>query len=336
MAPLRPLAPAHARHPSGGSMQPGPVQPVSMQPTRWDYSHLPMPFLRFVDMSDKFIDGVFKYHEIIVSIDNEHFFYCNIYRQMGNFNPCEISLQQVDMRPRAIHEIPAEFSNFVISFMRISLHEVFSSPIIPVEHYCPPYTANLKVAPPGVRPYAYLKRPSLSGYSVLEDKTAIAKSVADEAAVGEVLLAHRHPNLAKYWGCVVHSGRIVGLMYGKYAVTLLDRVQSKIPMDTVKCIQDITAGLTHLHSLGYAHNDLSPVNIMMDANDNAVIIDFDSCTVEGGQLSKLGTPGWARPVEEMTGGTRENDFYSLEKLKSWLDREAVLPLQALGTNDQTV
>ncbi|RFN44788.1 serine/threonine protein kinase [Fusarium flagelliforme] len=337
MANLRPLAPAHARCASGGSMQPDSVQPGGMQPNRWDYSHLPMPLLKFVDMTDRFIDGTFHYHEIIVSIDNEHFFICSIYRYMGpNFNPCAIGLQGVDMRPRTTQQIPPEFSNFMISFMKLNMHEVHSSSIIPVAHYCPPYTGNLKVAPPQVRPYAYMKQPSLSGYGVLEDKTVIAKSVSDEAAIGEVLLVHPHPNLAKYWGCVVsNGGRIAGLVYGKYAVTLLDRVQSKIPMDKDKVMQDITAGMTHLHNLGYAHNDLSPMNIMMDANDSAVIIDFDSCTVEGGQLSKLGTPGWARPVEEMTVGTRENDLYSLEKIKTWLNKEAVPPFQALGTNDQT-
>ncbi|KAJ4126993.1 hypothetical protein NW768_008614 [Fusarium equiseti] len=329
----------------GDNMQPGTMQPGTMQPGRQpgmqpndecNFNHLPQPALKFVDKTDRFENGAFKHHEIIISIDNQHFFYCIISRQIPNFNPCGISLQQVDMRPRALHQIPYEFSKFMVSFLKILFNDVWSSPIIPVDHYAPTYTQNLTVAPLAVQGYAYMKRPCLLGYQLLGKPSVIADSVYDEAEIGEILMANPHPNIAKYWGCAVYSGRIIGLMYGRYAVTLLDRVKSKIPINAAKCMQDIKDGLAHLHNLGYAHNDLSPANIMLDSNDNAVIIDFDSCTVEGGQLSKLGPPGWARPVEEMTVATRENDFYSLRKIEAWLQNEGMFPLPSSETNDQNV
>ncbi|RBR14431.1 uncharacterized protein FIESC28_07667 [Fusarium coffeatum] len=320
---IRPLAPAYNR------LDPGfrPAASPNMSPS-WNYSHLPLPFLKIVDVNEQWNGNVFFCHEMIVCIDNEHFFICEIYSQMGNgFNPCTVNLQQVDMRPRGPDLIPQEFTRFAIGFFKVQPHEIFSHPVIPVQHYQPVFTPSLTIAPLPVQSYCYMKMPCLSGYNQLSDKTVIAKSVTDEAIIGEVLLKNPHPNLAKYWGCVVQQGRITSLVYGRYAITLLDRFQSKVPMNIVKVMQEITAGITHLHNLGYAHNDLNPSNIMMDANDSAVIIDFDSCAVEGGELRKLGTPGWSKNAGDMKVSARENDLYGLEKIREWLNQE-------LGVGDQ--
>lgn len=315
---LRPLAPAYNRLDPGFRPAAGP----NMSPA-WNYSHLPIPQLKIVDVNTQYNGSMFFCHEMVVCIDNEHLFICEIYRQMGqNFNPCTVDLHHVDMRPRGPDLIPQEFTKFAIGYFKILPNEVFSHPVIPVQHYQPAFTQGLTIAPFQVHKYSYMKVPSLSGYNQLRDKTVIQKSVTDEAIIGEVLLQNPHPNLAKYWGCVVLQGRIASLVYGRYAITLLDRVESRVPINIPKVMQEIRAGITHLHSLGYAHNDLNPSNIMMDANDNAVIIDFDSCAVEGGELRKLGTPGWSKNAGGMKVSARENDLYGLEKIQEWLNQES--------------
>lgn len=50
-------------------------------------------------------------------------------------------------------------------------------------------------------------------------------------------------------------------------------------------MRGIEDGIQHLHGLGLINNNLNPSNIMMDG-ENSVIIDFDSCKVEGAQLGK--------------------------------------------------
>jgi serine/threonine protein kinase len=101
-------------------------------------------------------------------------------------------------------------------------------------------------------------------------------------------------------------------------MTLAERVETGVPLDTQLCLQGIRAGVAHLHSLGLAHNDINPYNVMMDAGDNPVLIDFDACTREGEALLKFGTPDWFD--ETVRIGSRQNDFYALRKMVEYLSR----------------
>lgn len=78
----------------------------------------------------------------------------------------------------------------------------------------------------------------------------------------------------------------------------------------------IRAGVRHLHSLGLAHNDLNPMNILLDGLDKAITIDFGSCAKLGEQLLSAGTPGWIEYA--YTISARENDEAALRKIDSWL------------------
>jgi serine/threonine protein kinase len=62
--------------------------------------------------------------------------------------------------------------------------------------------------------------------------------------------------------------------------------------DVEDCTNNITSATQHIHSLGLAHNDLSPWNVMIDSNNNPIIIGFGSCQPFGNQLIATGTPGW--------------------------------------------
>lgn len=103
-------------------------------------------------------------------------------------------------------------------------------------------------------------------------------------------------------------------------MTLCQMVRDRTtPLDVDKCMRGIEDGVQHLHGLGLIHNDLNPSNIMMDGG-NAVIIDFDSCKVEGARLgAKAGTVGWQ--IGNSTHAMRVKDPFALSKIRELLIQE---------------
>ena len=84
------------------------------------------------------------------------------------------------------------------------------------------------------------------------------------------------------------------------------------------CLEGIRRGIEHMHAHGYAHNDISPYNIMFDDKSNPIIIDFDTCRPVGNKKGhKFGTPGFYR--ENAKSSEPQNDCYALEMLKKYLD-----------------
>ncbi|KAH8744393.1 hypothetical protein F5883DRAFT_439941 [Diaporthe sp. PMI_573] len=76
------------------------------------------------------------------------------------------------------------------------------------------------------------------------------------------------------------------------------------------------AAAEHLHSLGLAHNDISPPNIMFDNAGQAVLINLDSCAPLGNVITKSGlVTGWKGPID---GYGRQYDRSSAE-----CDKEAI-------------
>lgn len=163
----------------------------------------------------------------------------------------------------------------------------------------------------------YVKRPSLMYYGVDgSQKNCIKEQILQEAEVCEILRKNPHPNIARYLGYIEVNGRVRGLCFHRYSMTLAERVKIGTILDTKLCLEGIKNGILHMHALGLTHNDINPHNIMLDANDNPVIIDFDSCRREGEELVKSGTPDWV--MEDARYATRANDFYGLSKLEEFL------------------
>ena len=80
---------------------------------------------------------------------------------------------------------------------------------------------------------------------------------------------------------------------------------------------DIETAVAHLHSLGLAHNDLNPSNVVIGKNKEAILIDFGSCQPFGKKPMSTGTPGWID--EDFTTSAQEHDLAALPKIKTWLD-----------------
>jgi serine/threonine protein kinase len=159
----------------------------------------------------------------------------------------------------------------------------------------------------------------------------LSDSLLHEATILETLKQHPHPNIVKYYGCLVTNDRITGHCFEKYGQSLMSRVNpgcsgkrlfsaTKRPLKNMSlCLEGIKRGIEHLHSLGLVHNDINPANIMFPAKDDdtAVIIDFGSCR-------RIGEP--AKDVPRTTEWHDDNvvtclpsgDTDALDEIAEWL------------------
>jgi len=139
----------------------------------------------------------------------------------------------------------------------------------------------------------------------------------------ETLSRSPHPHVVAYHGCVVENGYIVGIALEKCTKTLEERCQdTTTPFNVSACLSQIAAALAHLHDLGYCHNDIKPGNIMVRADDTAVLIDFDSCLPVEELLSKGKgqTPGWYDTMA--TTSNVKNDWLGLAKVEDFLRKNS--------------
>ncbi|KAL7944024.1 kinase-like domain-containing protein [Trichoderma barbatum] len=187
---------------------------------------------------------------------------------------------------------------------------------IPPEDIWPQFDKSFTLAPVPLPEDCYVKRASLLDYEASTRGDGIPKLILQEAEICEILRKNPHHNIANYLGCLVVDGKIHGLCFDRYAMTLDEQKENGTPLDATLCLQDIKDGILHLHSLGLIHNDINPRNIMMNADGKPVIIDFDSCKREGEKLVKCGTPDWM--IEDAQYATRDNDFFGLSRLQEFL------------------
>lgn len=159
----------------------------------------------------------------------------------------------------------------------------------------------------------YIKRPKLTNFKA-EDAGLLHQLLLKEADAFELLRQHPHPNLVRYHGCLVKRGRIMGLVLHRCSTTLEKRMKEG----------DIThfnkeSWAKHLHTLGLAHNDLNPANIMLDEHDNATVIDLGSCKRFGEQLLTASTDGWVD--EYFSTSEQRHDEAALKKIQAWLESD---------------
>ena len=182
-------------------------------------------------------------------------------------------------------------------------------------------------------PNVFLKVPSWSYYDGLKaDPTMgfIDRQISGELKMAEILREYPHPNIAEYLGVKIGMtdegyGDVRGLFFRRYKHTLEQRLQDKDLdfLDVNKFQEQIGAALKHIHSLGYIHGDVKPDNIMLDENDNAYLIDFDSMTKQGKSRSctgKGGTPYWYDDDARGLMGPKQ-DFLALSRIENWIWEE---------------
>lgn len=179
---------------------------------------------------------------------------------------------------------------------------------IPKEHIFPSYESDLTECANPQSDDVYIKRPSLFSY---HNSDTISRQLLGEARIWEKLMARPHQNIARYHGCVVQQGRIIGLCFDRYAETWMERRKRGVEVNQ-KWLEGVREGVKHLHTLGLIHLDLCEANIMFRQVDGeeAVIIDFDSCVEEGQSLPDK--RGYV--PDNISVATFEIDWVALERM----------------------
>ncbi|KAI0107459.1 kinase-like domain-containing protein [Nemania sp. FL0031] len=200
---------------------------------------------------------------------------------------------------------------------------------IPQDAYSPLIPPGSTIAPLLPVDQCYIKRPDLFSLTV---DLSHPNPILQELVVCELIRRHPHPNIATYHGCESTNGRVTGLVFERYAVTLLDKLNPGALNKSMfitssdravtnkladRCMLGIEAGLRHLHALGLVHNDLNPNNIMISKDGRPVIIDFDSCRAFGADLGLVKrTYEWYNPDVHVS--VKTNDLDALAEIRVWL------------------
>ncbi|KAI5863806.1 serine/threonine-protein kinase [Durotheca rogersii] len=166
---------------------------------------------------------------------------------------------------------------------------------------------------------AFIKRPGLNCYETMKGSQYIPKAVLEETLIMEQISKTHHPNIIGYFGCRVRRGRITAIVLERLDQTLTQYVHTPAfeQLDKAKFLEALKSAVDYLHSLGLAHNDINPDNIMVK-NGMPVLIDFGSCQPFGKNLQSLGTDGWYE--ELFFTSEKKHDEYSLRKLQEWLQK----------------
>jgi serine/threonine protein kinase len=182
-----------------------------------------------------------------------------------------------------------------------------------------PKDVSLTIAADDDESPSFCKQPGLFQYEP-EQNTGTPKLVLDETLIMETLAKNPHPNIIHYKGCRVRRGRITGIILAEHEETLeqflLNPEHQHDSLDQEMFLAALDSAVKHLHSLGLAHNDINPGNIMINGSHMPVLIDFGSCQPFGKKLQTFGTPGWIE--EEFWTSEKKHDIFGLGKLRQWM------------------
>lgn len=105
----------------------------------------------------------------------------------------------------------------------------------------------------------YLKAPQFTYEDAQPGNTFVADCMLQEARVLERLKTAPHPSIVSYYGCVLKGKRITHLCLQRCYCNLVEYYHIGLPSEERKrLLQEIREGVSHLHALGLAHNDLNP------------------------------------------------------------------------------
>ncbi|OTA53885.1 kinase-like protein [Hypoxylon sp. EC38] len=221
--------------------------------------------------------------------------------------------------------------------LKMSLEDVSSAlTLIPDEEIYPllpesePFLSvapeNLNLAPATELKGVYIKRPPIKDYDWYKEEDCvfiIPATLLEEAIALQHISQHdQHPNIVKFHGCRVRRGRITGLMLDRYESDLREFLKEGKTVNKERFLNGLDSAIRHLHSLGLAHNDINPGNIMVnEISGEPVLVDFGSCHKIGAKLTaSRGTPGWTEEGDDYTTSKESHDISALDKIRLWLDK----------------
>lgn len=197
---------------------------------------------------------------------------------------------------------------------------------IPDEEIFPRWPQDLPLtkAPEELPPDVFIKRPNLELYDIFfESKVVhlIPYGLVEEAEAMEVLRSQPHPNIIGYHGCLVRRGYIAGLVLDRQLDDLNGYLKNGGAIhDRELFMETLESAIRHFHSLGWAHNDLNPHNVVLTKDIRPVLIDFGSARRIGDKLStSRGTKEWIDgEMKDYTTSEVQHDTSALAKIRTWL------------------
>jgi serine/threonine protein kinase len=186
---------------------------------------------------------------------------------------------------------------------------------------------KLREAPETLPPDdVFIKRAPLELYEMLRQlgiEKQLSTSLIAEAQVLEELSQHPHPNLIGYHGCRVVRGHITGLVLDKHPHDLQTFIKTgHKSLDKARFMDALKSVIQHLHNLGWAHNDLTPANVLVSESGTPVLTEFGGCQKLGTKLMYIrGTKAWIEgDIEDYTTSDAQHDIFALGKIRAWLDK----------------
>ncbi|KAG6202776.1 hypothetical protein E4U50_006084 [Claviceps purpurea] len=124
-----------------------------------------------------------------------------------------------------------------------------------------------------------------------EEMEESAAKIAHEKSMHELLMKHPHPNIVQCILCVPE-----GFFMERMEATLRTRIEQysagHVPSNRTKArwITQIASALSWIEGLGFVHGDLRPANILLTANENIRLADFDTSVKIGEELEAASDP----------------------------------------------
>lgn len=198
---------------------------------------------------------------------------------------------------------------------------------VPDEEIFPRWLPSLDLtkAPETLPPGVFIKRPGLGLYNIfLRNKVVhlIPQQLREEAEALQIIGRGLHSNIVRYHGCHVRRGYITGLVLDRHRQDLRRYIKNgHVIRDKELFMESLESAIQHMHSLGWAHNDLNPNNILMADDGTPILIDFNSAKLIGDKMTtSRGTKGWIDgEMKDYHTSDARHDMSALVKIRSWLD-----------------
>ena len=123
--------------------------------------------------------------------------------------------------------------------------------------------------------YSEVYKARLLGATVAVKQATSRKKTSGEALLREIRylrMAGPHPNLVQAYGAFVEAGRLNLVMEFARHSLRQDRVARSA--DPVLVLAGVARALVRLHSLSIVHRDLKARNVLVAADNRALLIDF--------------------------------------------------------------